>query len=110
VHDTQSSATALRSVKALIPETVDVYAVDYRADLLVVLHYVLSNCPAKLGDDNLISGLSRFKHGEDFEFCVIKVMARIPAEVMQLGFAYSAWPYDINDCIHEVEQEAAMQV
>jgi hypothetical protein len=106
-HPGEPVAVSLASLHDLLPDTGDIYAVHYRAGLLNTLHYILSNYPEKLGDENLICRLNRFKHADDFADCLIRVMARIPVEWMQMGFAYSGWPYDIDEFIRQVEQEAA---
>jgi hypothetical protein len=97
---------ALGTLRGLLPDGVDVCAVDYRAGLLNKLHYVLANYAEKLGHENPISRLNRFRHQQDFDDCVIRVMARIPVEWMQMGYIYSGWPFDVDEFVHQVELNA----
>lgn len=96
----------LGTLRGLLPDAVDIYAVDYRAELLNKLQHILANYSEELGNENPISCLKRFNHDEDFDDCVITVMARIPVEWMQLGYVYSGWPFDVDEFIRQVEQEA----
>jgi hypothetical protein len=105
-HPGQRVGVSLESLRALLPQTANIYAVDYRGGMLNMLHQVLSDYSEKFGQENAITRLIPFRLGEDFDDCVIRVMARIRMEWMQLGFAYSGWPYDIEEFVREVEQEA----
>lgn len=106
-HPGEPVRLALESLRSLLPESVDIYAVDYRAAMLNKLHYILSRYSEKLGYGDLTSRLMHFKRGEDLDDRLINVMARIPMEWMQMGFVYSGWPFNMGEFVHQVEQEPA---
>ena len=106
-HPGEPVSIGLGTVRVLLPEAPDIYAVDYRAGLLNNLDHVLSNFSEKLGNANPISRLNPFNQDGDFDDCVIRVMARIPVEWMQTGHIYSGWPFDVDEFVHQVERDAS---
>jgi hypothetical protein len=74
--------------------------------MLNMLHHILSDYSENPVHESPISRLISFRLGADFDDRVIRAMARIRLEWMQMGFAYSGWPYDVEEFVHEVERES----
>jgi hypothetical protein len=94
---------AISGLEYLLPDGADAEAVGKRAGMLTLLLHVVREYMEK-ANANPLAPLIRHQQPDDAMF---SVMARIRLERMERGFIYNDWPYDVEDFIRQVEQEAA---
>lgn len=104
VHGHFPGQAVAMGVDHLFPAGTNAEAIGKRVCMLTLLLHAIRDYAAKESDTNPLAPLICHQQPDEAMFAV---MARIRLERMERGFIYNDFPYNIEDFMRQVEQEAA---